>query len=95
MPYVAGKRYKIKRAIQGPSKHTSHKCRKCGGFLHGICIVKDPDSDNEMQRVCEVTCASSAAGSNSSAKSAPTTPGSSPGGSHLPIAGVKDDNSDK
>ena len=31
----------------------NHVCRaQCGGVLHGVCGAKDPESDNEMHRVC-------------------------------------------
>ena len=50
--------------------------------------MQDPDSDNEMYRVGEVTC-TSAVGNNRSAKSVPATPEILLGGSALSIDGAK------
>lgn len=37
-----------------------HACRAhCGGVLHGVCGVQDPESDNEIHRVCPPCLAAS------------------------------------
>ena len=40
----------------GPPSYTIHKCRKCRGYLHGICGEKDPIEDDDCKRVCERHC---------------------------------------
>ena len=53
MPCAAGLLCALKSDhTTGPPHFTNHKCRVCGGFLHGLCGVKGPLSDNEMHRVC-------------------------------------------
>ncbi|CAM9811239.1 unnamed protein product [Pylaiella littoralis] len=52
-----------------PPNFTIHKCRVCGGYLHGICGLVDPLGDNEMHRVCH-GCVNSNKRSESSAGSA-------------------------
>ena len=55
MPCAAGSLCALKPDhTLGPPHFTNHKCRACGGwsFLHGLCGVRDPLSDNMMHRVC-------------------------------------------
>lgn len=54
MPCVAGDLCKIPSHTPGPPSYTIHKCRKCDGYLHGICGENDSDGgDNDCTRVCE------------------------------------------
>lgn len=54
MPCVAGVHCKIPSHTPGPPSYTIHMCRKCDGYLHGICGETDPDGgNNDCKRVCE------------------------------------------
>lgn len=53
MPCAAGSRcVATPDHTPAPPQFTNHTCRVCGGYLHGLCGVPDPLSDNEMHRVC-------------------------------------------
>ena len=53
MPCAAGSLCALKPDhTPGSSHFLNHECRVCGDFLHGLCGVKDPLSDNKMHRVC-------------------------------------------
>lgn len=56
MPCAAGLLCKLKHLTPGPPGFTIHKCRCCGGYLHGICGVQDPLGSTEMNRICEGGC---------------------------------------
>ena len=53
MPRAAGGRCKLPGKTPGPPSCTIHKCRKCRGYLHGICGEKDAIEDDDCKRVCE------------------------------------------
>ena len=53
MPCAAGVRCKLPGQTPRPPSYTIDKCRKCRGYLHGICGEKDPIEDDDCKRVCE------------------------------------------
>ena len=53
MPCAAGSKCAVvPDHTPGPPNFTTHSCRVCRVYLHGICGLADPLGDNEMQRVC-------------------------------------------
>lgn len=42
----------MQESTLGPPNFTCQKYRICGGSLHGICRVQDPEADAELKRVC-------------------------------------------
>ena len=57
MPCAAGVRCKLPGKHQGhPPTQSTSKCRKCCGYLHGICGDKDPIDNDDCKRVCEGHC---------------------------------------
>ena len=53
MPCAAGSKCAVvPDHTPGPPNFTTHRCRVCQVYLHGICGLADPRGDNEMQRVC-------------------------------------------
>ncbi|CAN0087762.1 unnamed protein product [Ascophyllum nodosum] len=50
---AAGVRCKLPRQTPGPPFYIIHKCRKCRGYLHGVCGEKDPIEDDDCKHVCE------------------------------------------
>ena len=70
MPCAAGSQCAaVPDHTPGPPNFTIHKCRVCGGYLHGLCGLQDPLDDNEMKRVCH-GCVDSNKRNESSAGSA-------------------------
>ena len=53
MPCAAGVRCKLPGQTPGPPFYTIDKCRKCRGYLHGICGEKDPIEDDDCKRMWE------------------------------------------
>ena len=58
MPCAAGSLCEFPELTPDSQRSTGHKCRICGGQLHGTCGVPDPLGDCEMKRVCR-PCVSS------------------------------------
>ena len=56
MPCAAGTFCKMPSNTPGSSFYTIYNCRKCGGYLHGICGEKDLELDDDCKRVCEGQC---------------------------------------
>ena len=56
MPCAARMRCKLPGQTPGPPSCTIHKCRKCRGYLDGICGEKDPVEDDACKRVSEGHC---------------------------------------
>ena len=56
MPFAARNFCKIPSNRPGPSFYPIDKCRKCGGYIHGICGEKDPELDDDCKSVCEGQC---------------------------------------
>ncbi|CAN0037226.1 unnamed protein product, partial [Choristocarpus tenellus] len=50
MPCAAGNLCKMPSNTPIPPFYTIRKCRKCGGYLDGICGVKDPELDGDCKR---------------------------------------------
>ena len=56
IPCAVGNFCKMPSNTPGPSFYTIRKCRKCGGYLHGICGEKGPELNDDCKRVCEGQC---------------------------------------
>lgn len=53
MSCAAGDECKALKNAPGIVSAPNHSCRAgCGGVLHGFCGTNDPQSDNEMHRIC-------------------------------------------
>ena len=56
MPCVGGNLCKIPSNTLDLPFYTTHNCRKCGRYPHGICGEKDPEGDDDYKRLCEGQC---------------------------------------
>ena len=56
MPCAADGRCKLPGQTPEPPFYIINKCRKCRGYLHGICGEKDPIEDDDCKRECEGHC---------------------------------------
>ena len=67
MPCAAGSRcVRVPDHTPVAPGFTKHPCRICGGYLHGMCGVVEPESDSEMQPVCH-SCVNTGGGKISGA----------------------------